>query len=210
MEGRYGNPVAGGGALSMTPIGAGGIRGFLAGVKAPSDEEQKANADAQTERKELAQQTAEQIRRIREQADEAERTGIARLEYERSVALADLVREHIASTDTIRYIDRKYYAEEKNSPTRLPRRSPKPTKKCSKPRTKRTRRSCGISKSSRIGSSQLASEAAMQGMGTISRIHAEAQQQKARLLRRACQRSKRLGNRSRHRHDQPTRSRAGG
>ncbi len=153
---------------------------------AGQQELQDAEAHARVARQaaEIEQEGSAQneIRRIHEQAEEAERTGIARLEYEHTVALADLVREHISSTDTIRDVDRRYYADEKKLADDAAKAIAKTYESMFKAAHEAHEKELRDQQEFTDRVTQLASEAAMQGMGTISRIHAEAQQQKAQLL----------------------------
>lgn len=164
-----------------------GDAGYLTVAPGAGQQElQDAEAHARVARQaaEIEQEGSAQneIRRIHEQAEEAERTGIARLEYEHTVALADLVREHISSTDTIRDVDRRYYADEKKLADDAAKAIAKTYESMFKAAHEAHEKELRDQQEFADRVTQLASEAAMQGMGTISRIHAEAQQQKAQLL----------------------------
>jgi hypothetical protein len=83
------------------------------------DEEQKeafAHAAAERQAAENSQRqsgdTARELRRLQEEADEATLKGIDLLEYKRKAADADWVSEHGQSALAIERIDRIYYAEE--------------------------------------------------------------------------------------------------
>jgi len=104
-EGWYGNPVVQR-RLTGTSIGAaGGVAGFIGGIKPESIDDQIADIEAanrrgalQDEQAAKAKSVADRILQIHRQADEAEKSGIEKLKYEHQAALDDLVREHISST----------------------------------------------------------------------------------------------------------------
>ncbi len=70
------------------------------------------NSQRQSGGKGAGDNTAREIRRLQEEADEATLRGIDKLEYERKAADADWVSEHGRSAVAIAAIDKKYYAEE--------------------------------------------------------------------------------------------------
>lgn len=100
-EGAFGNPV---GVPSLWSTGH---------VSSEANQDYIDQQHAAAERANLARQTDSEIRRIHEQAVEADLKGVDLLEQQRKFADEDFVRTHGQNADALLDIDHKYYAEEK-------------------------------------------------------------------------------------------------